>query len=430
MKSSSFYHGLLFFFSMAISSMALAQQDSTARLGLPGDNLNLAAVLDVFRQSPTLESFESALNADTSKINNLDLNNDGKVDYIKVVDRPEENVHTIVLQVDLNEKETQDVAVIFVQKEGDNVKIQMIGDEDLYGKNYILEPAEATTATETTNPGYQGERTTVVTNNYYTENNYYNSQPTYAPAPSSWVIITFMYGPAYRPWRSPWYWGYYPGWWVSWQPFYWDHYYYHWYYRHHWHGWWYWRAHHHHFEPWYGHYRVERRTSPVFTNYQREGVYQQTYNNPKPEPRPEQRPNFPSHNLDVEKNPAIGRPGTGAKPINVVPSKDRPTDARPAPESKPVIKDREPDRKPVTRPETKPSVRPTEPSVKPTPEPARPSKQPAVKPTQPAKQPAVRPAKPAKQPAVRPGKSSKPSAPPKSTLPSKKEDTPKQRSDK
>ncbi|HRS39328.1 MAG TPA: hypothetical protein P5292_09135, partial [Bacteroidia bacterium] len=114
MKSSSFYHGLLFFFSMAISSMALAQQDSTARLGLPGDNLNLAAVLDVFRQSPTLESFESALNADTSKINNLDLNNDGKVDYIKVVDRPEENVHTIVLQVDLNEKETQDVAVIFV----------------------------------------------------------------------------------------------------------------------------------------------------------------------------------------------------------------------------------------------------------------------------------------------------------------------------
>lgn len=31
-------------------------------LGLPGDNLNLYAVLEVFQKSPTLEGFEKSLN--------------------------------------------------------------------------------------------------------------------------------------------------------------------------------------------------------------------------------------------------------------------------------------------------------------------------------------------------------------------------------
>jgi hypothetical protein len=394
---------------MSASFTAFAQQDSTpARLGLPGDNFNLAAVLDVFRQSPTLESFEASLNADTSRINNLDLNNDGKVDYIRVVDRPEENVHTIVLQTDISEKETQDIAVIFVQKEGDQVRIQMVGDEELYGKNYILEPSEASANRETANPAYQGGNTTIVTYNYYTENNYYNSPPSYAPAPSSWVIVTFLYAPAYRPWRSPWYWGYYPGWWNPWRPFYWDQYYYHWYYHHAWHGWWYWRAHHHHFDPWYRHYRMERRTSPAFTNARREGAFQNTYNNPNPEARPTQKANFPSHNLEVEKNPAIARPGSGARPIDVQPGKDRPTEQRPMPEVKPVEKDRSPEvkptRPPATRPQTKPTVKPTVPSRQPAARPANPVKQPQVRPAPPAKQPAVKPSRPSKSPSVKPDK--------------------------
>ena len=74
-------------FSLMIGTIPLYAQTSEDRLGLPGDNLNLAAVLDIFQKSPTLEDFEAALNADTSKVNNLDLNNDNQVDYIKVIDK-------------------------------------------------------------------------------------------------------------------------------------------------------------------------------------------------------------------------------------------------------------------------------------------------------------------------------------------------------
>ena len=52
-------------------SQAIPASDS---LGLPGDNLNLYAVLDLFQGSKTFEIFEQKLNEKKSKINNLDLN--------------------------------------------------------------------------------------------------------------------------------------------------------------------------------------------------------------------------------------------------------------------------------------------------------------------------------------------------------------------
>ncbi len=41
----------------------------------------------------------------------------------------------------LSQNEAQDVAVFTVQRFSDGeVQIQLTGDEDLYGKNYIIEP--------------------------------------------------------------------------------------------------------------------------------------------------------------------------------------------------------------------------------------------------------------------------------------------------
>ena len=122
-------------------------------VGLPGANLNLFAVMKLFQESETLESFERNLNDENSRINNLDLNGDNLVDYIMVFDYVDGNVHNIVLRVALNRNDNQDVAVFTVHqlKKGD-VEIQLIGDEALYGKNYIVEPAYA----ETPNPGYNG----------------------------------------------------------------------------------------------------------------------------------------------------------------------------------------------------------------------------------------------------------------------------------
>ena len=67
-----------------------ANKDTTELLGLPGDNLDLYAVLTLFQKSKTIEAFEKSLNDEKTGINNLDLDLDKKVDFIKVVTKKEE----------------------------------------------------------------------------------------------------------------------------------------------------------------------------------------------------------------------------------------------------------------------------------------------------------------------------------------------------
>src|SRR5687767_13776083 len=86
-------------------------------LGLPGDNLDLYAVLDLFKNSKTIEDFEKSLNEEKTKINNMDLDLDKKVDFIKVVTKQKDQSFQFILQIAVSEKETQDVAVILVDKD-------------------------------------------------------------------------------------------------------------------------------------------------------------------------------------------------------------------------------------------------------------------------------------------------------------------------
>lgn len=222
-------------------SPVLAQNGTSDSLGLPGDNLNLYAVLDIFQKSETLEGFEKSLNTQNSKVNNLDLNNDNKIDYIRVVDNVKGTAHAIILQVAVNQKETQDVAVIEVEKDNDgNVQIQVVGDEMLYGKNYIIEPKQTlkSKSAETPNPGYTAGnsgsgQTTNITNNYYNDNTTYNNGAYYNPynywyPVSSWSIVRFIYYPSYVVYVSPWSWSYYPWYWNPWTPLFWHSYYYGW----------------------------------------------------------------------------------------------------------------------------------------------------------------------------------------------------------
>lgn len=242
-----------------------AQEMPEEYLGLPGDNLNLYAVMKLFQESKTLESFERDLNDQNSMINNLDLNGDNRVDYIMVSDYVDRNVHTIVLRVALNRKEYQDVAVFTVERFSDgSVQIQLIGDEALYGKNYIIEPYYA----ETPNPGYTQKRVVVTT--------YYEV--------AYWPLIRFIYLPDYVVWRSAWYWGYYPAYWHAWNPYYWHYYYgYHYNWHHHYY------SYYHHWD----HYRCHRYNdfycshirvySPTVVININKGHYHATYS------RPEQR---------------------------------------------------------------------------------------------------------------------------------------------
>lgn len=269
-------HPFKFYFLILclLQTAPTATAQNNEGLGMPGDNLNLSAVLDVFQQSKTLEAFEAALNSNNFKINNLDLNNDGKVDYIKVQDYQDGNLHSIILQTDINNSELQDLAVIYVDKQNNgNVDIQIVGDEDLYGKNYVIDIDDEE---GTPNPGYQG-------NTGYDDNDY-NS---YSPA-SNWGIIMYMYTPSYNPWFSPWHWGYYPSNWYGWSPFFWNDYYYHCYHVYNW----YWphyyfsnrnrfRRHH---ANWYG--RNRRRSNTYQSNHQN-GIYEKSYQGKEPARRPE-----------------------------------------------------------------------------------------------------------------------------------------------
>jgi hypothetical protein len=170
----------------------------TASLGLPGDNLDLYAVLDLFQKSKTIEDFEKSLNDEKTGINNLDLNLDGKVDFIKVVTSQKDQDFTFILQDAVTEKETQDVAVILLSKDkNNNVTLQIIGDPALYGKDYVIEPAPAV-ATATPNPAYKGSDAVVV------------APPTTVVVVQSAPIVTYVYSPVYVPYYPPYYYGYYP----------------------------------------------------------------------------------------------------------------------------------------------------------------------------------------------------------------------------
>jgi hypothetical protein len=148
---------LLCLLIIALSLPAISQTVSdTALLGLPGDNLDLFAVLNIFQKSKTIEDFEKTLNLKETGINNLDLNLNDTVDFIKVVTKQEGNDFTFILQVDINKSEVQDVAVILVSKDKDGkVTMQIVGDKDLYGENYVIEPQPAAPAV-TANPAYTG----------------------------------------------------------------------------------------------------------------------------------------------------------------------------------------------------------------------------------------------------------------------------------
>ncbi len=197
------FKNLLLAVALLIGFTNLNAQDKTETdaelLNLPGDNLDLYATLDLFQESKTVEVFEASLNDEKTGINNLDLNLDGDVDFIKVVTQQDGDDFAFVLQADIAKDEIQDIAVILVAKDKDEkVSIQMVGDEELYGKDYVIEPRLEAPAV-TANPAYSGTDTVVV-----------KSEPATIVIVESEPIVEYIYAPVYSPYYSPYYYGYYP----------------------------------------------------------------------------------------------------------------------------------------------------------------------------------------------------------------------------
>lgn len=179
-------------FMVPYSAMADETVTVTATSSDISENLDLKTVATLFGQANDLEQFEALLNNPDSAFSNLDLNGDGEVDYLRVIETADDNRHLVVIQAVLAKDIYQDVASIFVEKDANNqVTVQVIGDEYIYGADYIIEPV-------------------------------YIYQP---------VIYDWFWGPSWVCWHSPYYWGYWPGWWRPYyciDPFlYWDHCYWH-----------------------------------------------------------------------------------------------------------------------------------------------------------------------------------------------------------
>lgn len=307
-------------------------------LGLPGDNLNLYAVLDVFQKSPTLEDFERTLNDKETNINNLDLNNDNVIDYIQVVGNRnrDSNSFSVILRVALNSNEYQDVAVIEGHKNyAGKVIVQIIGDEDLYGNDYIVEPSFS----ETQNPGYVGNQRVMVTGNdvYYV---------------NDWPIIAYLFSPMFSVYISPWHWGFYPTYWRPWSPVFFDiywgfnsRYYTNNYYR---------RSGYIRYPNNHSYYINRRQTSPTVRQFRSEGRYNRSY-----EGRTYRRPMAPDRRTIAPSRPtrSVTPSGTQPRVRRVMPSTTRPATRPVAPSTT------RPAARPVAPSITRPAARPVAPST-------------------------------------------------------------------
>ncbi len=145
------------------------------------EGLDLQAVAELFKDAKDLEEFEKSLNDSEIGVNNLDLDDNGDVDFIRVMEEASDDARVIVLQVPLGENEFQDVATIEVEKNGDeDYNMQIRGNEVIYGVDYYIAPVEV------------------------------HVHP--------WPIFGWIFRPVYHPYRSAFYFGFYPRWWHPWHP--------------------------------------------------------------------------------------------------------------------------------------------------------------------------------------------------------------------
>lgn len=138
------------------------------------EHLDLYAVAELFRDSDSIEKFERDLNDSSKGVNNLDLDEDGQVDFIRVVEQTKDDARFVVLQTPIGENEYQDVATIIVEKENNDYNLQIQGDEEIYGANYYVVPAQR---------------------NF-----------------GAWNVVRWLFSPSYRAYVSLYRYRYYPTW--------------------------------------------------------------------------------------------------------------------------------------------------------------------------------------------------------------------------
>lgn len=146
--------------------------------------LDLNAVAAAYAEANSTREFEQILNSSRYMINNLDLNCDGWVDYLRIVETRNGYYHALLIQACLAPGVFQDVATLVAERRADRLYVEVVGDPYLYGYNYIV-------------------------------------RPVFIKRPPMWNV----YGQTnYTVWSSPYYWGYYPSYYTQPKPVYLNHY--------------------------------------------------------------------------------------------------------------------------------------------------------------------------------------------------------------
>lgn len=159
------------------------QYIDTTSFQKPAENgLDLPALTTLVKEIRSGQELERKLNVSGS-INNLDLNEDSKADYIKVTEFGNlQNNIGYSLTTEPVKNEEQEVAVITIEKNAENAEIQVVGNEQIYGEGAVFNdwtPIERAQSS----PEVKG---TSGTSHYHS---YFYPRPL---------------------WLSPWYFGFYP----------------------------------------------------------------------------------------------------------------------------------------------------------------------------------------------------------------------------
>ena len=146
--------------------------------------LDLQAVAAAFAEAKSVKEFETLLNSSRYMINNLDLNGDGYIDYLRVLETRKGYYHALLIQACIAPGLFQDVATLVAERRANLLYVEVIGDPYLYGYNYIV-------------------------------------RPTFVKRPPMWD----MFGkPTYTTWNSPYYHGHWPSYYQRTKPMYLSHY--------------------------------------------------------------------------------------------------------------------------------------------------------------------------------------------------------------
>ena len=101
------------------------------------EGMDLLALTGIVKEIRGGQELERRLN-EPKGVNNLDLNNDNKVDYLKVTEfGDQENKIGYSITTEPVKNEEQEVAVVTVERNQDKAEIQIIGNEQIYGAEAI-----------------------------------------------------------------------------------------------------------------------------------------------------------------------------------------------------------------------------------------------------------------------------------------------------